>query len=338
MTYLKIRSSRPFFNFFYRKIFVFYGKTFLWACWRIVFLPFSLVYLIFIYLKKIFKSYKIFKPQIISVGNIELGGTGKTPLIIFLTNSLKTRFRSIVVVSYGEKIKDEPILLSENLPGIKIFSGKNKRKIIETIDEKYNPDLILIDDGFNYFDIKKTDIVILDPFLHFDLVLPAGLKRLPYAFLKYSDTIVINHSEFLNEEQKEKIREKYSRYKKPVYFSRYNLVNFIDVKNSVHPLSIIKNKNILLFCGLGKPWYFLKNVKSLKPGHIFFTFYPDHFNYTEFDIQQLEIIIKEKNIDIAITTEKDLIKIKKFSVSFSVYALNIQISFEKEFEVFHKKI
>lgn len=137
---------------------------------------------------------------------------------------------------------------------------------------------------------------------------------------------------FLKDEQKEKIKQKYGKYRKNIYFSGYNLLDFIDVHDSIYPLSIIKNKKILLFCGLGKPWYFLKNVQSLESGQLFFSFYPDHFNYTDFDIRQLEKTIKEKNIDLAITTEKDIIKIKKLLISFPLYALRIQLSFEEKFD------
>ncbi|MCM8789358.1 MAG: tetraacyldisaccharide 4'-kinase, partial [Candidatus Omnitrophica bacterium] len=215
---------------------------------------------------------------------------------------------------------DEPILISSALKEADVIFGKNRRTLLFSVIKK-NPDLIIIDDGFQYFDIQnKIDIILINPETPVNFLIPAGRMRFPFCFFKYADAIVINQT-YQKKARHEKIIKKLENSGKPVFTVRYTPSYFINLKNEKVSLSTVQNRKILAVCGIGRPEGFVNTVLKLLPECVYAAFYPDHFAYNKKDILELQEIFLRLNLDMVVTTEKDIVKLKKFKIDFPVYGL-----------------
>lgn len=263
------------------------------------------------------------------MGNLEAGGTGKTPVTIEIGKIFKNNVSKILIVSYAKNklSTDEPLLISNSLKGINVIYGKNRRKLFWEEAINSNPELIIIDDGFQYFDIyNKIDIVLIDPETSLNILIPAGRMRYPFTFIKYADAILINKN--ISKKKYDKILKKIEGLGRPIFNLVYIPSHLIDQKGEKFPFSLISNKKVLCISGIAKPERFIKTLQTFNPDSIHIARYPDHFSYNEKDIKELEIIFSRLNLEIAITTEKDLVKIKNFKTDLPLYALSVNIKIE----------
>jgi len=294
-----------------------------------LFLPISLFWLLGCYIKIILSRKKEFDIPIISIGNIEAGGTGKTPLTIEIAKiikDVKTRI-SIICYTANRKYPDESILISRTIKQTTIYQGKNRRKLIDIAIEN-NPDIIIIDDGFQYFDIaNKIDIILLDPETPLNLLIPSGRMRFPSWFLKYADAIVIKQTKKNMRFYKDFLK-KIEAYHKPIFFAQYHIKEVIDLQNNKIPVAMLKNKNVIAFCGIAKPKSFIETISETGVYKIYAIWYPDHFVYHQSDINEIENLFKNTKADLILTTEKDMVKIREFNIDFPVYSLNIEMDVE----------
>ncbi|MCM8816043.1 MAG: tetraacyldisaccharide 4'-kinase [Candidatus Omnitrophica bacterium] len=327
--HLEVRSSRPFFKKINDYLILILNSRVLFSIWAIIFFVPSLFWHLGCYIKIIFtKKIKATSP-VISVGNLEVGGTGKTPLTIEIGKIFKEVLQKVCIVSYAksEESLDEPILISKELPGMKVFYGRSRRNaLLEAFNS--NCDLIILDDGFQYFDIKnKIDIVVIDPLVPTVFLIPAGRMRFPLSFLKYADAIVINKS-MVSDYIYKKMLQKFEKYGKPIFEARYEPNCFVDVKGKKYTLNFIYGKKVLLICGIAKPDRFINTVYTLQPACILSAAYPDHFDYSKKDILEIGKIFYREKCDMVVTTKKDLVKLEKFDVDFPLYAIDIIIKIE----------
>ncbi len=270
------------------------------------------------------KSQKKYKPYIstICVGNIYLGGTGKTQLVIKLNKILKNKFKIFVIKKkYNNQIDEQKLLAKETkliLPNKRIDGLKQIGNLKKNI--------AIFDDGLQDKSIDYTlSIVCFNSFSGYGNknILPAGPLRESLSELKNYDAIFINGKKNNNLEKNLK---------------KYN--NKIKIFTGKYVLKNKKNLNFrskyLAFCGIGTPENFFdllrENKIKVKKKMIF----PDHFNYISSDIERIISIAKKNNLKI-ITTEKDFMKIKKFKkhdIKFTNIDLKIdKFSFFKKFLV-----
>ena len=270
------------------------------------------------------KSQKKYKPYIstICVGNIYLGGTGKTQLVIKLNKILKNKFKIFVIKKkYNNQIDEQKLLAKETkliLPNKRIDGLKQIGNLKKNI--------AIFDDGLQDKSIDYTlSIVCFNSFSGYGNknILPAGPLRESLSELKNYDAIFINGKKNNNLEKNLK---------------KYN--NKIKIFTGKYVLKNRKNLNLkskyLAFCGIGTPENFFdllrENKIKVKKKMIF----PDHFNYISSDIERIISIAKKNNLKI-ITTEKDFMKIKKFKkhdIKFTNIDLKIdKFSFFKKFLV-----
>ena len=270
------------------------------------------------------KSQKKYKPYIstICVGNIYLGGTGKTQLVIKLNKILKNKFKIFIIKkNYNNQIDEQKLLAKETkliLPNKRIDGLKQIGNLKKNI--------AIFDDGLQDKSIDYTlSIVCFNSFSGYGNknILPAGPLRESLSELKNYDAIFINGKKNNNLEKNLK---------------KYN--NKIKIFTGKYVLKNKKNLNFrskyLAFCGIGTPENFFdllrENKIKVKKKMIF----PDHFNYISSDIERIISIAKKNNLKI-ITTEKDFMKIKKFKkhdIKFTNIDLKIdKFSFFKKFLV-----
>lgn len=289
----------------------------------------SLFYRSIVFFKNFFYDYKILqskkvKSKVISIGNIDSGGTGKTPFTIFLAKMLLDKKVAIVTRGYKSKYEnkslivngesnfnafemgDEAFLLKNHLKDASIFIGKNKLNSALFASEM-NFDIILIDDGFQYRKIKKDlEIVILNankPFFK-NSCLPKGLLRESPKSLKRADFIIINNAKKEDKELEEKIKEFTSC---PIIYSKPFSNRLLDSTKTVRNL---KNKTkVALFCGIANPCNFFKTIEDMGLQIVNKLELFDHQTISSKKLEDFICKSAEKKAEFIITTEKDFVKL-----------------------------
>lgn len=286
------------------------------------------------------KKKKYLPKKVISVGNLSVGGSGKTPITIEIAQYFQKKSLKPVVLSRGYKRKskentifcnennnwqecgDEPYLMT--LKGIKVVVGKDRYKSGVHLLEKDTVDIFILDDGFQHFQLfRDFDILVVDATKPFwkDSLLPTGTLREPKYFCKYADCFVVNRFEFV--EDKEKFLKTIQKYKKPFFFSHSKFYGIIDTQGTNYDMDFLKNKTVIVFSGLGNNRQFFHSVRKLAKEYSFNIeseiSFSDHYDYKNF--------FPEKD-KIYLTTEKDLVKLKNHK---NMYALNYKTVLPKEF-------
>lgn len=296
--------------------------------------PLSLLYGLVIFLRNtlynrnVFPSYKVSKP-VISIGNITTGGTGKTPLVIFLAGWLKKKgkrvcilsrgfkrnSRGTLIVSNGEKILttidqagDEPFQMAQELSGVPIIVDEDRVRGAKTAIANFLIDIILLDDGFQHRRLKR-DLDILtfksaDPFGN-GFLLPAGPLREPTCAVKRANLIWIIGPHKLPLVQRWGIPQVRASL-------RAKLLCGFDWQHDPKQLA---GKRVIAFCGIGSPASFRHTLEMLGAQITKFLTFPDHHKYTLSEIDRLQNIYKEADAEFLITTEKDWVKISQKNTS-----------------------
>ena len=281
------------------------------SIYSIILYPFSIIYFfLLIIIKKIKKSEKFGVP-IICVGNIYLGGTGKTPLVHEIYNILNSIGKNPAIIKkYYSYIEDEISLLKSKS---KVFSEKSRSLAIKKLIENKH-DTAIMDDGYQDFSIQKNFSILCfneKQWIGNGLLLPAGPLRENFNSISKANCIFINGKKNINiEKQINKIK------KSNIFYTRYIPKN----------ISSFTKKKIIAFAGIGNPINFFELIKNNKLNLIDHKSFPDHYNFTEKDLKDL--ILKAKNNDaILLTTEKDYFRINNNFKS-SIEKLEIKLEIE----------
>lgn len=274
--------------------------------------------------------------KLICIGNISCGGTGKTTAVIEIAKKIFLRKKKLAIIMRGYKskskrneiieakyedienfiansnISDEErlmafILKNEKIP---ILASKNKKLALKQAYERYLPDIIISDDGFQNFSMKYDySIVIVNPNQLNDKLLPLGNLREPYSAVKRANAVIINHCELFEPNLIKEVEDYLSRYiPKNRIFKGYYLIegfdDLIDLKN--YPKDFFSNKEVAVFSAIGDNEQFLNYIKNTGAKPIKVWRYPDHYNYKVEDIRSIQNLREELPI---ITTMKDAVKI-----------------------------
>jgi tetraacyldisaccharide 4'-kinase len=285
------------------------------SLFSLLLLPFSAVFLLISFVRKILyrfnflRSFKL-KIPVIVVGNITSGGTGKTPLIIYLANELKKNgYRpgiisrgygssGVGIIEVGQKsdvtdVGDEPMLIQKHTH-LPVFVSKDRVSAAKALLKKYKKtDVILSDDGIQHYRLKRDiEVLVIDGTRKFGngYLLPAGPLREFSSKLKTVDAIVCNHKIVIGGS----------------YLMKYKGNFLINLKTNkkIH-LNNLRLKNIHAIAGIGNPNRFFDYLKTFN---IEFnsSIFEDHYRFSKKDFRN----INDKNI---IMTEKDAVKCQKFS-------------------------
>lgn len=325
---------------------------------KIILFLLSILYSLFFKIRNTFYSAGLFKTNkllvpVISVGNITLGGTGKTPFIIWLAEYLKKeRYKTgILTRGYGRKNKnetivllknneildynitgDEPQLIKNNIdPDIPIIIGSNRAKSGLLLIDEFGTKIILLDDGFQHLSLKRDlNIVVIDalnPFGNFN-VFPAGILRENIGNLKRADIFLITKVDLISTTEKNKIIEfiKKTVYNAVILEGIFQADKFISVKTKKEyaPEYVSKSKCIA-FSGIGNPDSFRKTLKNINISLLDYIIFPDHYPFMEKDMSD---IFKRKiqfNSDIILTTEKDSTRLYNIKLKDDILFLSIKL-------------
>ena len=283
------------------------------SIYSIILYPISIIYFFLLTIIKKFKKNQNFEIPIVCVGNIYLGGTGKTPLVYEIYNILNSIGKNPAIIKkYYNYLEDEISLLKSKSI---VFSEKNRSLAIkELIENKY--DTAIMDDGFQDFSIQKNFSILCfneKQWIGNGLLIPAGPLRENLKSLSRANCIFINGKKNINiEKQINKIKEN------NIFYTKYvpkNISNF-------------SNKKIIAFAGIGNPINFFELIKDNNLNLIDYRSFPDHYNFSEKDLNDL--ILKAKNNDaILLTTEKDYFRINN-SFKNSIEKLEVKLEIENK--------
>lgn len=299
----------------------------------------------FSYNRHIFPIKRLDRP-VISVGNITAGGSGKTPLVEFISRKLMERGLKPAILSRGygrsskgdivfisppgigidsKTIGDEPFMMARRLNGAAFGIGANRHRTGTELLKRYNPDFFILDDGFQHRSLyRDMDIVILNGERPFDngWCLPAGLLREPPGSLSRADLIVIR-GPAINEEI-----SKFASGKEIIKVSVLPGGLKSVPGNELLPISNLKGKKVIAFCGIGDPDGFRRMILESGVELRYFKSYRDHHRYAEGDIAGLKEKYRSSGGEMALTTAKDAVKLMKFKIDFPLYSLDIKYYFE----------
>jgi len=288
--------------------------------------------------------------RVISVGNLTLGGTGKTPAVIaiaeealrrgfrpcVLTRGYRGRIRKPVIVSKGNgplcspfDAGDEAFLLAERLRGVEVIKAAD-RYAGSLLSEKAN--LFILDDGFQHWRLHRDhDILLvdsLDPFGNGRLFPLGKLRELPREAGR-ADTIVITRSsgeegEIVSELRKYNGRARfYTAGVRPTWIVMHN--------GELLPAPELYRKRVFAFCGIGNPGSFIQSVLRFGVYMVGFRSFRDHHVYSDDDITRIRQEAVRTRADWVLMTEKDLVKLNRFKLPNNFAALRIDFEIESDF-------
>ena len=283
--------------------------------------PVSLIIQLVILLKKKFTKVSSFKIPIVCIGNIYVGGTGKTPLSILVSKELsKVGKKPVIIRKYYKEHMDEHSMIKENFSHLILDSDRTGA--IQEAQNK-NFDTAILDDGFQDYKIKKDLSIICfnSNFEGNDFVIPAGPLRENLNSIKNAQIIVINGYKNLKFEKK--ILEINNNI--DIYYSKYKAINYAK----------FSQKELLVITGIGNPENFLALLNSHKLKIAKKYIFPDHYTFSKEELNNFKSEAKKNGYQI-ICTEKDYHRIKKYSVD-EIDFLRVELVLEKK-ETLIKKI
>ncbi|RXR18306.1 tetraacyldisaccharide 4'-kinase [Flavobacterium amnicola] len=328
---------------------------------RKILFPFSFLYgwitsiRNFLFDKGILKSYRFDLP-IIAVGNLSVGGTGKTPQIEYLIRLLSDKYK-IATLSRGYKRKsegfvlanetsnaeilgDEPFQFYQKFPTIQVAVDANRKNGIEQLlAQKQKPEIILLDDAFQHRKVTAGFYIMLtsyDDLFYKDFILPTGNLRESRNGANRADMIIVTKCpQDISEIAQEKIKQKINGYVKenqPVFFSYIDYDDCFYSENKKVSVEDLTAVDKLVVAGIAKPEPFFAYLQAEKKSTMVF---PDHHDFSENDIKS---ILETANGRKIITTEKDFVRLKGKLPAAQLYYLPIKSSFVKDSNEFDKKI
>ena len=283
--------------------------------------------------------------KVISVGNITLGGTGKTTLVEYLSGKLSLAGKKIAVLSRGYKrdssqqgeqgIGDEPVMLQKKLPQVKVVVDKNRVKAAFKAIRDYAVDTLILDDGLQQWRIcKDLEIVTIDAGAPFGnhCLLPAGFLREPLSALKRADIFVLTQVDFVQNTHLLTTKLKRINPRALIVESVHQPEGFSRVGKPDELLSLnsFKDKHVAIFSGIGNPRGFEKCVCASGINIGMSLRFADHYHYMQEDLDRIIKSAQEKNLHTLITTQKDAVKIAQLKINaVEILALNIKLSIIK---------
>jgi len=315
---------------------------------RILLFPFSVLYGFitsarnFLFDKGILKSTS-FDIPVIAVGNLSVGGTGKTPQIEYLIRLLSDKYK-VATLSRGYKRKsegfvladagsnaeilgDEPFQFYQKFPNIQVaVDAKRTNGITQLLSQSEKPQIILLDDAYQHRKVKAGFYILLTSYGDLyadDFMLPTGNLRESRSGANRAKIIIVTKCpKNLSDEKQNEIRNKLKLgSSQQLYFTFINYDGTVYGKNEKIAVSEIKSEAKLLLAGIAKPTPFFEYLKNENDECLTF---PDHHHFSEKDLEMIQNKAQNKKI---ITTEKDYVRLKNSKLISQLYYLPIKSTF-----------
>jgi tetraacyldisaccharide 4'-kinase len=257
---------------------------------------------------------------VISVGNLSLGGTGKTPLVEWLARWLRSRGVRVTLVSrgYGAEAgarNDEALELEERLPDVPHLQNPDRVAAARTAIEEFECQCIVLDDGFQHRRLARDlDLVLIDalePF-GFGHVFPRGTLREPLAGLARAQAVALSRADLVEVGEREQIKATVGRYApRAVWLELAHAPRrLVSSAGQEQSLDGLRGRRVAAFCGIGNPAGFRRTLEGLGAALAEFREFPDHYAYRRADIDSLAAWGERLGAEALVCTAKDLVKLR----------------------------
>lgn len=324
------------------------------------FIPFSFIWEWVYRIRRSLYEYGVFKKRtfkvpVISVGNVAFGGTGKTPTIVWLADWLISHNLTPVVLTRGYKGQlenssgllksgqkfrlnpfdygDEPLMISNKMSRGAVIVGKKRAENLLKYFPEVQPDVVLLDDGFQHLQIYRSfNIVLFDASMPLNLykVAPMGYLREGLSSLKDADAIVISRADMVTPEKLQVLIQKISEHfhhRPPMSLTRYQPLGVYDVHDkyifSIHELKGLK---AIAVTAIASPDSFYRYLESFGVEIIEKMSFSDHYFFTPEDVNEL-LIKASQHSSIILCSEKDMVKMKRVSLDSRILFTKVKVEF-----------
>lgn len=286
---------------------------------------------------------------VVVVGNLTVGGTGKTPIVEKFARTLTERGRKVAILSRGYKSKkepllkkfwrklthgeetppkivsdgktvllnsevagDEPYMLAKNLPGVVVLCDKNRVKAGSFAIRRYGCDTLILDDGFQYLPLKgRLNLLLVDKTNPFgnQHLLPRGILREPIRHLSRASYIFITKSDGVRDDALLELIREHNPKAEIIECSHQPQFLQSIEDGERHSLDILKGSRIAAFSGIASPESFENMLSSFGAGIVYNRRFLDHHRFTRSEIKHLYDHAFEAGLDMIVTTEKDAVRL-----------------------------
>ena len=313
----------------------------------------------FLYSAGVLETKRLPSP-VISIGNMTVGGTGKTPLVMTLARGLMRRGIPVAILSRGYKGKnvsdpvvsdgqniflppeesgDEPYLLSQSLRGVPVLVGKDRFTNGQLALRRFTMKGFLLDDGFQHLPLHRDlNILLIDSRVGFGdrHLLPRGILREPLSQLRRAHLFLLTKTEHPEACQVLETELRQIHPSAPIFHSHYEPVGLIGPKEEWEAPHSLKGKKVFAFSGIANPDSFSSLLRKCGMEIVKEAIFPDHHRYTEKDLASIRE--NSRGTDRVVTTEKDMLKLRNLDLAnLSLRALRIELKIWEE-EEFHKRV
>ncbi|HMK61373.1 MAG TPA: tetraacyldisaccharide 4'-kinase [Dissulfurispiraceae bacterium] len=288
--------------------------------------------------------------KVISIGNLTVGGTGKTPATIAVSEEAKRRGYKPIILTRGymgkargaslvsdgtsimldtEHAGDEPLVMARSLKNVPVVKSADRYQggllAFQHFGDSSDQLLFILDDGFQHWRLQRdVDVVLIDGQKGFGnkRLLPCGPLRSPLSELKDADIIVISRT------RNDLLTNEIRKFNKdaPIFFATHEIAGVVQSNGTAVDPAVLKGWRVMAFCGIANPESFQKIISALGCEIAEIRQFRDHHRYREKDIRDLEARARKLGAEFLLTTEKDMVKILELP-NLPINMLSIVISF-----------
>ncbi len=291
--------------------------------------------------------------RVISIGNLTVGGTGKTPVVIALASALRDRGRRVGVVSRGYKRSgaeaimevsdgrsvlgnpgetgDEPLLIAQRCPGVPVVVGADRPSVGRHLIGRYRIDTLIMDDGFQHMALRReTNILVLDAGAPFGngYLLPRGRLREPLSAMARATAVLVTRASQDGRLDAIKDAVRAVAPAVPIWATDFAPSAVVQVggSSSVEP-SALKGERVIAMSGIGNPGSFRTLLEGVGATVVEHCVFPDHHAYSREDVQKVRKAAERAGAARIVTTEKDAVKLAQFEeAKGAIWAVRIDLT------------
>lgn len=286
---------------------------------------------------------------VVSIGNLTLGGTGKTPCVEYVARYYRELGRQAAILSRGYGVEagrnDEAMVLEENLPDVPHLQGRDRAALAVAAMEELESDLLVLDDGFQHRRLARDlDIVLVDATqpIDRDYLFPRGTLREPVSSLRRANTILLTRCDQAEPNDLDRMRTRFrSRFPNTVLAEcDHAPLELIRAETDSVPITTLQGQRVGGFCGIGNPTAFRQTLESLGTELAAFRTFPDHHAYSRADVEDLTRWANTLPTGSwLVTTQKDLVKLRIPDLAgIPLYALRIGMKFRDGEDRFRRQL
>jgi tetraacyldisaccharide 4'-kinase len=298
---------------------------------------------------------------VISVGNLTLGGAGKTPMVGYIANYLKSEGHSVAVLTRGfgressgmrvlndphkdstmaagsyREYGDEPLMLARSLPDVPIIVHSQRFESGKLAEESFGSDVLVLDDGYQHLALGRDLNILLidatDPFGGFEMP-PFGRLREPLYGMRRADAVLVTRADRpFDQGQALSIVKHFCGDRIPVMYFYSSILNLRHLESGeVYPSAKFVGWNVAVVCGIGNPEAFTEDILQAGINIVSESFFADHHAFTQNDLEKVYKAAREAGADAIVTTEKDAVRLEglKFE-EIPIYAAQLELQSDDE--------